>query len=312
MDIPGASTGSSADIADFLQFLLPAVAAVAAAFFGAYFAFRFQNQKAQEEKITSQIDAINRTMLVLGQMKPELLQYKNQVIGPYVDKPLRAFSMRPSNMVNWSHLALNSDTLSFLCETDYRQVPMTVGSTNTLFHKAALTINQRTAHHIDVVQPLMAKVAPLGTPLTNELIERGLGVDQKILQESHTDNMILYVQDALKAIEKCVKELEAASKDLYEKGRTVTFQMAQDVKEHDKKAARRKSVTTGDNYNRIMGWSLLVLPPSIALLDSLDGITSVGELIVESVLMVIGGRLIYVNRDRTRKRFLQQISPFHG
>ena len=73
---------------------------------------------------------------------------------------------------------------------------------------------------------------------------------------------------------------------------------------------RNETTPAGDNNTRVMGWLLLLLPPLIALLDSWDGVATRGELIVEFILMVIGCRVLYVNRDRRRTGFFRQISPF--
>ncbi len=54
-----------------VQILLPGLIAFGAAWAGAYFAFRYQNKKAEEDKTTSEIAAINKAEITLGQMQNE-------------------------------------------------------------------------------------------------------------------------------------------------------------------------------------------------------------------------------------------------
>lgn len=216
------------EFSEFLTLLLPAAIAFGAAWAGAYFAFRFQNQKEAERKTTSEIDAINSAMVTLGQMNNELSAFKRQVIDPFVHFPLRAIAMVPSDIGDCSHLVLHADALSFLCETDHRQVPLTVGYTYTLFRRAVSMIDQRTTHHINVIQPAMAARDKPRAPITDEIVDNLLTADQRAIQESLTDSMVFYVDDALKQIDTCVDELGTAGTALYEKGRTVRTRMQND------------------------------------------------------------------------------------
>ena len=221
------------EFSEFLALLLPAAIAFGAAWAGAYFAFRFQNQKEEERKTTSEIDAINSTMMTLGQMKNELSAYKRQIINPYLSMPLMAFTMVPSDFGDCSHLVLHSDSLSFLCETDHFQVPSDVGYTYILFRRALNMIVQRTNHHVSVIQPALAKRDDPRAPITDEIIDELLTADQRALQEGFTDSMVQYVDDALKQIDTCADILVAAGKALYEKGRSVAFKMQYDQDQTD-------------------------------------------------------------------------------
>lgn len=177
---PNSTQPSFMEFTEFLALMLTAAIAFGAAWAGAYFAFRFQNQKEEERKTTSEIDAINSSMVTLGQMNNELSAYKRQVIDPYPNTPLRAIAMRPSDLGDCSHLVLHGDALSFLCETNHRQVPATVGYTFTLFRRAVSTIVQRATHHIDVIQPAMAARENPWAPITNEIVDELLTVDQRL------------------------------------------------------------------------------------------------------------------------------------
>jgi hypothetical protein len=221
------------EFSEFLTLLLPAAIAFGAAWAGAYFAFRFQNQKQEERKTTSEIDAINSTMVTLGQMNNELSAFKRQVIDPFVHLPLRAIAMLPSDIGDCLHLVLHADALSFLCETDHRQVPVTVGYTYTLFRRAVSMIDQHATHHINVIQPAMAERDDPLAPITDEIINELLTADQRALQESLTDSMVQYVDDASKQIDTCIDELNTAGKALYEKGRTVTTRLQNDHDQTD-------------------------------------------------------------------------------
>ncbi len=215
------------------QFLTPAAVPFSAAWAGAYFAFRFQNQKEEERKTTSQIEVINSTTITLSQMHKELSGYKRQIITPHLSKPLMAFTMVPSDFGDLSHLVLHSDSLSFLCETDHFQVPSNVGYTYILFRRALNMIVQRTNHHVNVIQPALAKRDEPRAPITDELIDELLTADQRGLQEGLTRGMVQYVDDVLKEIDTCAELLLAAGIALYEKDRVVTYETKYDQDKTD-------------------------------------------------------------------------------
>ena len=68
----------------------------------------------------------------------------------------------------------------------------------------------------------------------------------------------------------------------------------------------------GDNSYRIMGWFILIIPLLVISIDFLTGEpTSSGIRAFELLLIAIGSRVLYVNRDQRRSTFLKQISPFN-
>jgi len=78
--------------------------------------------------------------------------------------------------------------------------------------------------------------------------------------------------------------------------------------------SRQDEITNmkGDNNNRLMGWFILIIPVLVMFFDYvLDEPTSLVIRIFEFILIVIGSRLLYVNRDQRRSTFLKQISPFN-
>jgi len=78
--------------------------------------------------------------------------------------------------------------------------------------------------------------------------------------------------------------------------------------------SRQDEITNmkGDNNNRVMGWFLLIIPILVVIIDFLTGEpTSPGVRGLEIILIVIGSRVLYTNRDQRRSTFLKQISPFN-
>ena len=78
--------------------------------------------------------------------------------------------------------------------------------------------------------------------------------------------------------------------------------------------SRQDEITNmkGDNNSRIMAWFILIIPVLVIFFDYLlDEPTSLGIRIFEFILIVIGSRVLYTNRDQRRSTFLKQISPFN-
>ena len=63
--------------------LLAAVGTLAATFFGAWFAFRFEKSQRRREREDNEVAAGNRTLLILSEMWNAMTQQQKEVIDPY-------------------------------------------------------------------------------------------------------------------------------------------------------------------------------------------------------------------------------------
>ena len=195
-----------------------------ATFAGAAVAILLQNWRDKLNRKTAEVAVLNRTTIALGQMQNELINYRQQAIEPFLDTHVPFIEMQPMIIGNLTHLRLHADDFVFLCETEHRQVPLQVGNTDLIFIRAAAAIETRTNYHMKEFQPRLASAFERSETPTVEEIQQKIGVVPVTMLRSHTDAMQLYVDEALKQIDKCIALLKKTGKAIYGKGRVITIE----------------------------------------------------------------------------------------
>jgi len=80
----------------FFTSYVPALATLLAAFFGAKYAFQFQNEKEERQNIEKNLLNGNLAIFDLMRMANTLLVYRKQFVDPFRDKPSAFLEMPPS------------------------------------------------------------------------------------------------------------------------------------------------------------------------------------------------------------------------
>jgi len=140
-----------------LQPALSALATLAAAFFGARYAFRLQGRAQARRTVEERVAAGNRAIFVPICQFNTLKTFQNQIIDPIRDDPGAFLNMRASLPFSHDNLTVDFDSLSFLLETNHRQILGELFIEEERFRSAIQAINERSRIHLHICQPLLER-----------------------------------------------------------------------------------------------------------------------------------------------------------
>jgi hypothetical protein len=203
---------------DPLELIIPALTTLVAAFLGAYFAFRFQNNREEEKKHQNNVEAANRALFNLSRIINELEVIKKQVIDPVRDRPDRYLAMQPFLIPNYDDMKFNIDSLTFLLESKSPNILGEILVEETNFHQVINSLNNRSELHRYQVQPILeAAGVRVGGQYLAADIERALGQRIFIQIQNATDNLIEHVDETLVSSQKIMDKLVSNLKRIYPK-----------------------------------------------------------------------------------------------
>jgi hypothetical protein len=184
-----------------VEILVNGLVTLVAAFAGAWYAFRLTDRERERQTTREQVAAVYRAQFVLIQQLNALKLIQGQTINPVREHPDRFIAMRPLLPVGGPSPRLDPDSLSFLLETDDRELPFRILVEQQRFDTAVQALNERSRLHLDVLQPRLAAagIREGGEYLRTELVG-ALGDDLALPLQRATDDAIEHVD---KTIESC-------------------------------------------------------------------------------------------------------------
>ncbi len=205
------------DVGDnLMDTIITALATLAAAYFGALFAFKFQDRNEDRKARTNNIAAGNRAMFLLLRQFNELSVIQKQIIDPARTHPAKFVVMRPSPPLNYNNLRVEVNSLSFLLETKHRQILMDLLIDEGRFHAAVQSLNERSKVHLQEAQPSLEKSGIVeGSDYSQTQIEKALGNRLFVQLNRATDEMIDHVDSSIKSLLQMGDKLYEALRDLY-------------------------------------------------------------------------------------------------
>src|SRR5688572_25946695 len=109
---------SQIDYTAIANMLATAAVTIAAAFFGAKYAFDLQNRKAAEDEIKRQIENANLALFTLVRNHNFFLNVKGQLVGEFEDSPNRHHFIKPLTAIGIDPPIFDYAGLSFLLDVD--------------------------------------------------------------------------------------------------------------------------------------------------------------------------------------------------
>lgn len=227
----GVSVGThlEADLSPLLeQALVPGLVTLAAAFFGAKYAFDLQAAKALRETESAQIAAGNKAIFALVRKYNQLLNFKHQFLERFRDDPTAFLQMPPLLELMKDDILVDFDSLSYLLETDQRNLlgELSVGVEK---HQSAIgAINARSRLHITEAQPALEKAEIVeGGKYTFQQMETALGQRLHTTLRQATDQVFEHTTGTLLFLENVTRKLTAALREQFP-GRSI-IAMGKDV-----------------------------------------------------------------------------------
>ena len=135
-------------VAKILPHLLPLVTSIS----GAGFAFLLNDRAKARQTVRDQVAAVNRAQFTLIMELNQLMLIQKE-IEPFRHHPHCCIAMRPLLPFRDEVLPLDVNSLSFLLETNERQLLFELLVEQQRFNLAMQAINERSRIHIDKIQP---------------------------------------------------------------------------------------------------------------------------------------------------------------
>lgn len=209
----GALTGA-ASFEMLYALAIPALATLAAAFFGARYAFTLQNQRSEEESERAKVAAANRAIFSLSRKYNRLRNFHDQFIAPHEGNEAAFLTMLPAVELMKDDILFDIDGISFLLETEHRNLLGEVTISVAKYQTAIDAINLRSRLHLNEAQPLLEQAGVIeGGQYAFGEIRRALGERLFTSLRQSTEQLISATGEALQSLERSADDLTRAFRD---------------------------------------------------------------------------------------------------
>lgn len=206
------------------------LATLVAAFAGSWAAFKFQQFQKNKEDTENKIAAGNRALMTLLQQANTLKLFQSDFIEPYRNSPGRHIQIQPVLPFQEDTLVFDVRSLEFLFTPEYQQVLMDLVLEENRYREAIKSINTRSRHHFEVVQPKLARAGVReGGEYTGEQFKAALGDHDYVHLKRLTDAIVLHVDRTVDSLVSMKGRLRAALLKQFPKGKFVDFELIKDA-----------------------------------------------------------------------------------
>ena len=209
---------------EFFTSYVPSLATLVAAFYGAKFAFQFQQEKEEKENQEKHILNGNMAVFNLVRMANTLHVYRSQFIEPARGKPTAFLEIPPSLDLLEDDINFNVENLFFLHKSDSINLLGELTVEKSRFRGALDAINERSRMHRLEVQPAMEKAGFVqGDHYTLEKIKAILGPRLYYSIMSSTDQVIAHVDETIISLKSAGDRLSNVLKGIFPGERIISF-----------------------------------------------------------------------------------------
>ena len=192
---------------------VPALVTLIAAFYGAKFAFSFQENKEKQEQKNKNVVSGNLAIFKLITMINALLSYQRQIIEPVRNKPTAFLEMTPTLKQMKDNISIDIDSLAFLLGTDDRNLIGELSVEESRYEAAIAAINDRSEVHRHEAQPTLdASKIKNGGDYSHEEIKDALGERLFLTLHQATDQVIYSVDTTIESLKDIANKLTKSLK----------------------------------------------------------------------------------------------------
>ena len=218
---------NSIDNGEWKSWITTAVSAVStliAAFSGAWYAFRLNSKNTKDKLIQEQVAAGNRAIFMLLRQFNELSAIQNKLINPHRDDPQRYVSMSPALAFEFNHLRVDVNSISFLLESDDRQVLLDIIVEEERFQTAIRAINERSEFLYQTIHPLFSKAGLTnGGVYSDAYFKEILGENHFVHLQKSTEQSIQIIDETILSLMDVGQKLRKTLIKLYPKRTIIGF-----------------------------------------------------------------------------------------
>lgn len=198
------------------EILFTSLTTLAAAYFGAKYAFKLQNEKDKRASDAADVKSANSAIFELVRTFNKFTAIKKQFIDEYRDKAERHIMIKPVLGMSWEPPKFNYDSISFLFKSSD---PNLLGTLSLVEQEIASTldvIKQRSTMHVEVLQPIIEELSlQVGEKISLRQIEDALGLRHTTILTMSTTFMVEGVDNVLAGCKEHIEKIKAETQRLY-------------------------------------------------------------------------------------------------
>ncbi len=198
-----------------LEILLTGITTLAAAFFGAKYAFILQNKWRKNEETKRNVESVNKTIYHIITHYNKLVNYRDQFINEFKDSEIRHLAILPALGMG-SYKEIDLDSLSFILKTKYRNILLELSLYQSEAYATFEVILERSNYHSSRIQEALEKAdLDLNQGATIQQLNKALGPLKYTTIIKYTDQMIQSTDSLIKSSEVMIEKLNKISKEMF-------------------------------------------------------------------------------------------------
>lgn len=197
------------------EIIFSAAATLAAAFFGAKYAFSLQNKKQENEQISKRVEAGNRAIFKIVNIYTKFCNFRDQFINEYRNHPLRYLAIKPEIGMDVPN-EIDFDSLSFLFQSKDPNILGELSLFQAEVQSTVSLIKSRSDFHMRIVQPkLEAAGKEYDDLIPIDQIRNILGTQTHITLVQNTNQMIEFTDGIISASWELIEKLRSLLKEMF-------------------------------------------------------------------------------------------------
>jgi hypothetical protein len=159
-----------------IKTIFGALATLFAAFIGAYFAYKLNENRERQHKRDIDLASANRAIFNLTKAFNYIASFNRQFVVPIKDDPTKHFTMRPSFGHSDPGFKIDYDSICFLIAERKAEMLSELSEFEELFDLFIAVLSKRNHMHTNIVQLAMEKAGVReGSLITEDQIDKILG-----------------------------------------------------------------------------------------------------------------------------------------
>lgn len=199
-----------------IEILVASLATLAAAFFGAKYAFQLQNDKSKRDSDARDVRAANNVIFELARTYNKFTAIKKQFIDEHRDKAARHLLIMPIAGMSWQPPNFDYDSISFLFTSSD---PNLLGTLSLVEQEITSTLDvmkQRSSIHVVDLQPAVERLSQrVGGQVSLAQIDAELGPRMAATLQMVTTFMVEGVDNVLAGCKEHIDLLKAETQKIY-------------------------------------------------------------------------------------------------
>jgi len=199
---------------------------LAAAFFGAWYAFKLHDEKDKRRRSESDVMAANRAIFEISRHCNRLATFRKQFLDEKKDEPGRDYLILPVAGFSWDPPSIDYDSLAFLFESSQPNLLTEISTAEQAIMSAVDVIRQRSEFHVEKFQPVVEELEKeFGPEFSVDLIQKKLGPRNTQVLRMLTDYNYECVDSAISETEKMMEKLAEEVKKIYPDHVVISFKL---------------------------------------------------------------------------------------